>query len=113
MLLATDGAVAAKSVEKFETACEIQDDIQMHPFAYRVHAHKLGVVNSGYVIKRGVSDAKHGRHTDDEWIELGRRSPQLPQMFYPVSNEVTIGKGDVVAARCTIKNYQNHDVFVG
>ena len=78
-----------------------------------VHAHKLSVTNNGYVIKRGVSDAKHGRHTDDEWTELGRRWPLLPQMFYPVTNEVTIDKGDVFAARCTIKNYQNHDVFVG
>ena len=29
-------------VEVFEVACEIQQDIEMHPFAFRTHAHKLG-----------------------------------------------------------------------
>ena len=50
---------------------------------------------------------------DQEWIEIGRRSPQLPQMFYPVTNKILIKKGDVIAARCTMKNFQNHDVSIG
>lgn len=28
--------------EAFETACRIEQDIVMHPFAFRTHAHKLG-----------------------------------------------------------------------
>ena len=37
------------------------------------------------------------------WDLIGKRSPQKPQMFYPVADEsVTLKKGDVVAARCTM-----------
>jgi hypothetical protein len=31
-------------VEEFEVACKIQQDIVMHPFAFRTHAHKLGKI---------------------------------------------------------------------
>jgi hypothetical protein len=31
-------------VEVFEVACKIQQDIVMHPFAFRTHAHKLGKI---------------------------------------------------------------------
>lgn len=79
----------------------------IYPFAFRAHAHKLGLVNSGYVIK---TDPKTGR---EEWIELGRRSPQLPQMFYPVTNKVPVNQGDIMAARCTMKNFRNHEVRIG
>ncbi len=58
----------------------------MIPFAYRTHAHKLGKVISGYVIKNDESG-------NQKWTEIGRRSPLLPQMFYPTSNNVTIKKG--------------------
>ena len=37
------------------------------------------------------------------WNLIGKRSPQLPQMFYPVADsEMTLTKGDIVAARCTM-----------
>ena len=37
------------------------------------------------------------------WNLIGKRSPQLPQMFYPISDsELTLTKGDIVAARCTM-----------
>ena len=41
-----------------------------------------------------------------KWSLLGKESPQLPQMFYPVvdSNEIsTLTKGDTVAARYNIQ----------
>ena len=34
-------------------------------------------------------------------------------MFYPVTNKLSIRKGDVVAARCTMKNFVDHDVSIG
>ena len=38
-----------------------------------------------------------------DWNLIGKRSPQLPQMFYPVADsEMTLTKGDIVAARCTM-----------
>jgi hypothetical protein len=79
----------------------------MHPFAYRTHTHKLGIVTSGYVIK---TDPKSGHQ---EWIEIGRRSPQLPQMFFPASNKVSVNKGDILAARCRMENPKQHDVQIG
>ena len=79
----------------------------MHPFAFRTHSHKLGLVTSGYRVRFDKDS------NDQEWIEIGRRSPQLPQMFYPVTNKLSIRKGDVVAARCTMKNFVDHDVSIG
>jgi len=38
-----------------------------------------------------------------EWSLIGKRDPQLPQMFYPIANEsFTINHGDYIAARCTM-----------
>jgi len=40
-------------------------------------------------------------------------NPQLPQMFYPVLEDITLTKGDIVAARCTMKNDRNWVTRVG
>jgi peptidylglycine monooxygenase len=64
-----------------------------------------GLVNSGYRV-RGIND-------DQEWTEIGRRSPQLPQMFYPTQQDVTIKQGDYVAAACTMFNTRSHVVRIG
>lgn len=99
----------------------------MHPFAFRTHAHKLGeniflvlrfrlvdvrtrsifrgLVNSGYRV-RGHAD-------EQQWTEIGRRSPQLPQMFYPTETDVTIKSGDFVAAVCTMFNFHSRTVRIG
>ncbi len=62
-------------------------------------------MNSAYRV-RGEGD-------DQEWTEIGRRSPQLPQMFYPTENDVTIKQGDYVAAVCTMYNSQSRVVRIG
>jgi hypothetical protein len=64
-----------------------------------------GLVNSGYRIR--------GKNDDQKWTEIGRRSPQLPQMFYPTQNDVTIEQGDYVAAVCTMFNTRSHTVRIG
>ena len=94
-------------LETFEAACQIKENVEMHPFAYRTHAHKLGVVNSGYLVTNGPGKQ------DQQWTEIGRRSPQLPQMFVPATNDVTVRRGDVLAARCTMFNFVDHDVKIG
>jgi peptidylglycine monooxygenase len=104
-LLLTNGQIQANSEEVFEVACKIQQDIVMHPFAFRTHAHKLGLVNSGYRVR--------GRNDEQEWTEIGRRSPQLPQMFYPIKNNIPIVRGDYVAAVCTMFNTESHIVRIG
>lgn len=45
---------------------------------------------SGYKVQRV------GRK--DEWTLIGKQDPQLPQMFYPVANNVTLYKGDTVVS---------------
>ena len=106
-LLNTLGGIMRKSVDYFEAACEMTEKVELVPFAFRTHAHKLGIVNSGYVIKTNP------RTGEQQWIEIGRRSPQLPQMFYPATNNITIRRGDVIAARCTMENYLDKDVYIG
>jgi peptidylglycine monooxygenase len=78
----------------------------MHPFAFRTHAHKLAIVNSGYVIK-------NDENGEENWTEIGKRSPQLPQMFYPVKNDIEVRKGDILAARCTMFNFKERTVSIG
>ena len=87
----------------------MHENTEIIPFAYRTHTHKLGKVNSGYVVRNDpiVGDA------EQSWTEIGRRSPQLPQMFYPVSQNMTIKKGDTLASRCTIDNTRDHRVYIG
>jgi peptidylglycine monooxygenase len=102
-LLGTSGYAPRHSTTYFETACEMDDDREIHPFAFRTHTHSLGKVVSGW----RVQNMSH-------WDLIGKRSPQKPQMFYPVADEsVTLKKGDVVAARCTMVNNRDRVVWIG
>lgn len=42
LLLGTGGLAPPHSTTFFETACEIEDGREIHPFAYRTHTHSLG-----------------------------------------------------------------------
>ncbi|XP_064106130.1 peptidylglycine alpha-hydroxylating monooxygenase-like isoform X1 [Macrobrachium nipponense] len=105
LLLGTGGRINPKSVEYMETACSIEEDKVIHPFAFRTHTHALGRVVSGYkVTKDGLGD---------KWELIGKKDPQLPQMFYPVANDLTLAKGDTVAARCTMQSNRDRITRVG
>ena len=69
------------------------------------YSRNEGLVNSAYRV-RGEGD-------DQKWTEIGRRSPQLPQMFYPTAEDVTIQQGDYVAAACTMYNFRSNVVQIG
>jgi len=102
ILLATDGAVAAKSADDFETACAIEDDVELHPFAFRTHTHQHGKVVSGWLIR------------DNKWTLIGKKDPQKPQMFYPVDNtSIVIRQDDALAARCHMVNEENREIHIG
>lgn len=102
LLLGTGGRIPADSYEHMETTCRIKEPLELHPFAFRTHTHKLGKVVSGWMIR------------DNTWTLIGKHNPQLPQMFYPVENKsLIIKENDVVAARCTMDNYLDHAVSVG
>ncbi|XP_049873916.1 peptidylglycine alpha-hydroxylating monooxygenase [Pectinophora gossypiella] len=105
ILLGTRGVIPQNSVEHMETACRITEGKVIHPFAFRTHTHALGKVVTGYVVRQ--------HNTGDEWQLLGKKDPQLPQMFYPVENQTPIRNGDVLAARCTMNNTLNHPVYIG
>ena len=50
----------------------------------------------------------------DTWTLIGKRSPQQPQMFYPLSSpQLTLSRGDTVAARCTMVNTRDRATDVG
>jgi len=102
LLLGTGGMMSKKSTADFDTACYMDEDIKLHPFAFRTHTHRHGKVVSGYRVR------------GSQWTLIGKRDPQLPQMFYPVENkEIVIEKGDTLAARCHMVNDENRDVYVG
>ncbi|KAI9557290.1 hypothetical protein GHT06_017115 [Daphnia sinensis] len=105
LLMGTGGRVPANSVEYMETACKINEDKVIYPFAFRTHTHALGRVVSGYKVSRV--------NRRDEWKLIGKQDPQLPQMFYPVANNLTLSKGDTVAARCTMVSNRNWVTRIG
>ncbi|XP_068626720.1 peptidylglycine alpha-hydroxylating monooxygenase [Battus philenor] len=105
ILLGTGGFIPPNHVEHMETACTIDEDKVIHPFAFRTHTHSLGKVVSGYAIRRS--------ERGDAWSLLGKKDPQLPQMFYPILDSKPISRGDVLAARCTMNNTHNHPVKIG
>ncbi|CAG0891566.1 unnamed protein product, partial [Cyprideis torosa] len=108
LLMGTGGVIGPKSTTHMESACRIDEDKVIHPFAFRVHTHALGQVVSGYRVRLGNAYANF------DWTLIGKKDPQLPQMFYPVNDsEMIIKKGDVVASRCTMHNNRWRIVTVG
>ncbi|CAH2050049.1 unnamed protein product, partial [Iphiclides podalirius] len=105
ILLGTGGYIPPNSVEHMETACTLDEDKVIHPFAFRTHTHSLGKVVSGFAVRRS--------ERGDSWSLIGKKDPQLPQMFYPVADSTPLAKGDVLAARCTMENNQGRHVKIG
>ncbi|KAG8253051.1 hypothetical protein J6590_044045 [Homalodisca vitripennis] len=66
----------------------------------------LGKVVSGYLV---TTDSR-GRH---HWTLIGKKDPLLPQMFYPVANQVSISEGDILAARCTMVSERRTVTYIG
>lgn len=100
-VLGTGGMIRAHTRENFESACRINENLTLYPFAFRTHTHKLGKAVTGYVVRKG------------RWTNIGKHSPQEPQMFYPAKKGLKIVKGDVLAARCTMQNFRDRDTYVG
>ncbi|XP_054277714.1 peptidylglycine alpha-hydroxylating monooxygenase-like [Macrosteles quadrilineatus] len=100
------GEVHPHSTARWESACEIKENKTFHPFAFRVHTHRLGTVVRGYLVK---TDDK-GKH---HWTLIGKKDPQKPHMFYPVNNNVSVSNGDTVAARCSYRSNRNNITVAG
>ena len=88
----TGGMIPARTTTYMEAACKLNTNLVIHPFAFRTHTHALGRVVSGWKVTQ-----------DMEWSLIGKKDPQLPQMFYPISDtSMTLTGGDTIAARCTM-----------
>lgn len=73
-------------------------------FAYRVHAHVHGDVNTAYRVR------------DHEWQQVAKGDPQWPQAFYPVSSPnslIDVKDGDALVGVCTYHNDENRNVYAG
>ncbi|XP_041975392.1 peptidylglycine alpha-hydroxylating monooxygenase [Aricia agestis] len=105
ILLGTSGYIAPQRLEYMETACRIEEQKTIHPFAFRTHTHSLGKQVSGYVVRQTP--------TGDSWQLLGTKDPLKPQMFYPVTNTDPVHYNDVLAARCVMNNTHDHVVKIG
>lgn len=79
---------ANKPAYNINMSCKVNISGSIYPFAYRTHAHGLGVVISGYKF-------------NGTWTLIGKGNPQWPQAFYPVEKIVEIKKNDVLVGRCT------------
>ncbi|XP_011862950.1 PREDICTED: peptidylglycine alpha-hydroxylating monooxygenase [Vollenhovia emeryi] len=102
ILLGTAGSILPRETAHMESVCSITEHKTIYPFAFRVHTHELGKVVSVYVVK-----------PNNEWIELGKKDPQKPQMFYPITHSVPITYGDILASRCTMKSTRDRVTTVG
>jgi peptidylamidoglycolate lyase len=79
--------VAHSAMTKVDIACKYYG-AEMHPFAFRVHAHNLGKRIMAYRVR------------DNHWTKIAVGSPQNPQAFYPLDHAPVIEEGDIIAARC-------------
>ena len=95
--------LTGKTTTYSEAACQLDTDLVIHPFAFRVHTHDLGRVVSGWKVSPDMS-----------WTLIGKRDPQLPQMFKAMDDtSITMTYGDTLATRCTMVNYKDSAVSVG
>uniref|UniRef100_A0A1B6C5R3 peptidylglycine monooxygenase n=1 Tax=Clastoptera arizonana TaxID=38151 RepID=A0A1B6C5R3_9HEMI len=106
LLLGTSGYIPPMTTEHMETLCEIKENKTIIPFAFRTHAHSLGVVISGYV----VTTDENG---NNKWTLLGKESPSKPQMFYPTITNTPIRYKDKLAARCTMVSDRRRVTYIG
>ncbi|XP_031553480.1 peptidyl-glycine alpha-amidating monooxygenase B-like isoform X3 [Actinia tenebrosa] len=89
-LLAAGGSIPAhQKAWHLDVGCQYDNPAVIHPFAFRVHTHKLGTVVSGYRVR------------NSKWTLIGKNDPQRPQAFYSIENAPEIERGDYLAARCT------------
>ena len=58
LLLGTGGMAPPHSTTFFDTACEIEDGRVIHPFAFRTHTHRLGIVKVN-LIKDKINASIH------------------------------------------------------
>ncbi|XP_027202332.2 peptidyl-glycine alpha-amidating monooxygenase B-like [Dermatophagoides pteronyssinus] len=101
LLSSVDGIIPPhQSKYHVDINCRLNRD-PITVFAYRVHAHALGTVISGYRYS----------HNKNKWDLIAKGNPQWPQAFYPMSdndNLMQINSQDIIAARCTYNSSERN-----
>lgn len=101
-----------EGVSRHEIWCDINENIEIHPFRFRVHTHKLGTKVVG--AKMSSRQRNSLGYKVDEASTIGVGDPQKPQMFYPVEDsKMTLKRGDTVYAYCEFNNNKSHIVNIG
>lgn len=110
LLLLSYGYVE-RGKSRHEIWCQIEEDVDIHPFRFRVHTHKLGTK----VLGAKINGPKRRYSTDnDNDLTIGIGDPQQPQMFHKVREQnMTINRGDSVYAYCEFDNDQDRVVDIG
>lgn len=99
---------------KIEMFCEINDKIEIHPFRYRVHTHKLGTRVMGAKLLR--SNPRFDKIFGSDTLEqiIGDRDPQEPQMFYPIEQKgIVLRQDDIIYGACEYDNYLDRTISMG
>jgi peptidylglycine monooxygenase len=123
-LLATNGRIPPNSIEHMETSCPLYETGKViHPFAYRVHTHELGMCYTSTISVRytfcfyvkistyitiikflfWIGKVVAGYRVKNSngvqtWDLLGKRDPMTPQMFYPIEKNITVKFGDILVS---------------
>ncbi|VDL72877.1 unnamed protein product [Nippostrongylus brasiliensis] len=87
-----------KNQVQINVSCEYDQDIELHPFAFRTHTHAMGRVVSAYY--------KH----DEHWTKIGARNPLWPQLFEMITTSPVIKKGDLMAATCRFDSHEKREM---
>lgn len=99
---------------RHEVWCQIEEDIVIHPFKYRVHTHRLGTKVYGAKIGNSRNKYPYKRKTENNDLIIGQGNPQKPNMFYEVKNKnLTLTQGDSVYAYCDYYNPTTKEVVIG
>jgi len=74
----------------------------LHVFAFRTHAHELGLVNTAYRIRNGKT------------VMIGKGNPLWPEAFFTrVGGSIDLKPGDELIARCDYRSHRDRTTFVG
>ncbi|RXG51912.1 Peptidyl-glycine alpha-amidating monooxygenase A [Armadillidium vulgare] len=89
-----------------DSNCEVgsTESAAINIFGYRVHAHTLGSVITGY---------KYNPKSK-ELIEIVKGNPQWPQAFYPMESILKVEPYEILHVRCTYNSTtRNRHTFMG
>ncbi|KAI0988975.1 hypothetical protein GJ496_011061 [Pomphorhynchus laevis] len=105
LLFASNGTIPSKQKSRFELFCKVEEDVVIHPIAFRVHGHDIAERGTGFRVRLN--------NYGGEWSLIGSRSIQEPQIFKQISTNLTILKDDYIAFVCTMNNFKDHNISVG